>query len=64
MKCEITYRLSKIRDSTYEGVQTTKFAAGFQPATLLKINSLIDIKQIFQKRIHRNLPQNRKKTLE
>ena len=43
-KSEITCRFSKILESTYEGAQSWKVAAGFQPATLLKIEYLIDMK--------------------
>ena len=54
---EITYRFSKTLENTYEGVQSSE-VADLQPATLLKINSFIDIKQGFQSRIHKNLPHS------
>ena len=52
----MTYRFSETLESTYEGVQSRAVAAGFHPATLLKKDSLLDIKQRFQRRIHKNLP--------
>ena len=46
-------------ESTYEGVQSIKvLAADFQAMTLLKIDSLTDIQQRFQRRIHKNLPHS------
>ena len=56
-KCEITYRFSKTLENTYEGVQFSE-VTGLQPATLLKIGSFIDMKQRFQRRIHKNLPHS------
>ena len=53
MKGKITYRFSKTLGNTYEGVQSAK-VADLQPATLLKIDSFIDMKQRFQRRIHKN----------
>ena len=45
-KCEITYRFSKTLENTYEGLQFSE-VTGLQPATLLKIDSFIDMKQRF-----------------
>ena len=44
-KCEITYRFSKTLENTYEGLQFSE-VTGLKPATLLKIDSFIDMKQI------------------
>ena len=56
-KCKITYRFSKTLENTYEGVQFSE-VTGLQPATLLKIDSFIDMKQRFQRRIHKYLPHS------
>ena len=56
-KCEITYRFSKTLENTYEGVQFSE-VTGLQPATLLKIDSFIDMKQRFHRCIHRYLPHS------
>ena len=45
-KCEITYRFSKTLENTYEGLPFSE-VTGLQPATLLKIDSFIDMKQRF-----------------
>ena len=45
-KCAITYRFSKTLENTYEGIQFSE-VTGLQPATLLKIDSFIDMKQRF-----------------
>ena len=50
MKCQITYSFRKTLENTYEGVQYSEVAA-LQPAALLKINSFIDMKQEFRRRI-------------
>ena len=50
-----TYRFSKTLENTYEGVQFSE-VADLQPATLLKINSFIDTKQGFQRRIDKKFP--------
>ena len=42
---------------TYEGVQFSE-VTGLQPATLLKIDSFIDMKQRFQRCVHKNLPHS------
>ena len=52
--CEITYKFSETLENTYEGVQSKK-AVGFQLATLLKLDSFIDMKQRFQRLIRKNL---------
>ena len=57
LKCEITYRFSKTLEITYEGLQFSE-VTGLQPATLLKIDSFIDMKQRFQRRIHKKLPHS------
>ena len=54
MKYEITYRFSKTLENTSVGGQFSE-TAGLQPATLLKTNSFIDVKEGFQSRIHKNL---------
>ena len=54
-KCEITYRSSQTLENTYEGIQFSG-VTGLESATLLKIDSFIDMKQRFQRRIHKNLP--------
>ena len=54
-KCEITYRFSKTVENIYEGLQFSE-VTGLQAATLLKIDSSIDMKQRFNGRIHKNLP--------
>ena len=46
---------SKTLEHNYGGVQFNE-VSGSQPATLQKINSVIDMKQRFQRRIHKNLP--------
>ena len=53
-KCEITYRFSKTFENTYEGPQFSKVSS-LQLATLLKTDSFIDVKQRFQRRIHKSL---------
>ena len=53
-KCEKIYRFSKTLENTYEGVQFSE-VTGLQPATLLKIDSFIDMKQRFQRRIRKSL---------
>ena len=50
----MTYRFSKTLENTYEGVQFRE-VAGWQPATLLKISSFIDINQVFLKRSQKYL---------
>ena len=45
-KCEITYRFSKTLENAYEGLQFSE-ATGLQSATLLKIDSFIDMKERF-----------------
>ena len=54
LKCEITYRFGKTLENTYEGLPFSE-VTGLQPATLLKIDSFIDMKQRFQRRIYKNL---------
>ena len=44
MKYKISYRFSKTLESTYEGVQSRKVPAGFQPETLLKIDQRYEAK--------------------
>ena len=56
-KCEIPYRFSNTLEKTYDGLQFSE-VTGLQPATLLKIDSFIDMKQRFQRRIHKNLPHS------
>ena len=56
-KREITYRFSKTLENSYEGVQFSE-VADLQPATLQNINSFTDMKQGFQRRIHKNLPHS------
>ena len=53
----MTYRFSEALENTYEGVQFSE-AAGLQPSTLLKVDLFIDMKQRFQRRIHKNLPHS------
>ena len=48
---------SKTLENTYEGVQLSE-VEDLQPATLLKIDSFIDMKQRFQRCIHKNLPHS------
>ena len=43
--------------NTYERVQFSE-VAGLQPATLLKTNSFLHMKQRFQRCIHKNLPHS------
>ena len=57
MKSEIIYNFSKTLENTYEGVQFS-YVIGLQPANLLKINFFIDMKQGFQRRIHKSLPHS------
>ena len=56
-KCEITYKFSKTLENTYKGLQFSE-VTGLQPATLLIIDSFIDMKQRFQRRIHKNFPHS------
>ena len=56
-KYEITYRFSKTLENTYEGLQFGE-VTGLQRATLLKIDSFIDMKQRFQRRINKHLPHS------
>ena len=56
-KCEITYRFSKTLEITYEGLQFSE-VTGLQLASLLKIDSFIDMKQKFQRGIHKSLPHS------
>ena len=49
--------LSKTFGYTYEGVQFSEVSA-FQPATLPKINSFIDMKQKLERHIHKILPRS------
>ena len=53
-KCEMAFRFSKTLKNIYEGVQFSE-VTGLLPATLLKIDSFIDMKPRFQRRIHKNL---------
>ena len=46
--------LAKSLKILIKGVQFSE-VAGLQPATLLKIDSFIDMKRRFQRRIHKNL---------
>ena len=56
-KCEITYRFIKTLENTNEALDFGE-VTGLQPATLLKIDSFIDMKQRFQRRVHKNLPRS------
>ena len=44
LKCKLSYRFSKTLENTYEKVQFSE-VTGLEPATLLKIDSFIDMKQ-------------------
>ena len=56
-KCAITYRFIKTLENTYERLQFSE-VIGLHSAALLKIDSFIDMKQRFQRCIHKNLPNS------